>query len=163
MGELLISLTDLSSTKVKAQPFCKLISLYLHWIKADCRMIEMLVCHRAIQLLKVLAGYLACSSKQMEPVKEYKYPHHSYQGGGGGEVQLSLKFKLFNQHVCGTPRTLQFCPSPLLENLVLCLRALRTNLMKTLVSSAHQSQWVCNRILLSEVLNVALHGSDMLC
>lgn len=33
----------------------------------------------------------------MEPVKEYKYPHHSYQGGGGGgEVQLSLKFKLFN-------------------------------------------------------------------
>lgn len=26
----------------------------------------------------------------MEPVKEYKYPHHSYQGGGGGGGSSTL-------------------------------------------------------------------------
>lgn len=43
MGEFFISLTYLGSTEVKAQSFCKLISLHLHWIKADCTMIEIVI------------------------------------------------------------------------------------------------------------------------
>lgn len=76
---------------------------------------------------------------------------------------IYIILKVFTYYVHGTSRTLESCPSPVLKNLVLSLCVLRINLMKALVRSAYQCQWVCKGILLLEVRNVALHSGDMLC